>query len=510
VTLPGRIQALAEARRPLASRPVEVVSGGGATEASIWSILYPIERVDPAWKSIPYGRPMVNQRFYVLDSALEPCPAWVPGHLYIGGVGLAKGYFRDEEQTRSSFIEHPQTGERLYRTGDMGRYLPDGNIEFLGRKDTQVKIGGHRIELGEIEAALAQHASVASAAVVARSDPRGGKGLVAYVVPAAKGPADGTGGAGAQGEAPPEAGVLTDPAERLEFKIERRGLRRDGPERASLALKKPEMSDQLIRSYRERESHRSFSPAPISVDDFSSFLEPLLELSVDGGWKRRYPSAGSLYPVQVYLYVKPARIDGVGAGTYYYDPVEHRLVLLSASARVERSIHHPVNRAVFDASAFSIFLVGQMSAITPLYGSIAPSLAMLEAGYLSQLLMSTAHRSRIGLCPIGVLEFDAIRAELALSESHVLLHSHLGGGVDLAPSGRDLARRPEGNAGDMAPGAGASSAAEENLAERLRSFLQSKLPDYMIPSAIVPLSALPLSSNGKVDRSALLSREDDV
>ena len=91
---------------------------------------------------------------------------WVSGSLYIGGVGLAKGYLRDEEQTRASFIVHPRTGERLYRTGDMGRYLPDGNIEFLGRKDTQVKVGGHRIELGEIEATLVEHASVASAAVL--------------------------------------------------------------------------------------------------------------------------------------------------------------------------------------------------------------------------------------------------------------------------------------------------------------------------------------------------------
>jgi epothilone synthetase B len=508
VTLPGRIQALAEARRSSSSRPVEVVSGGGATEASIWSILYPIERVAPGWKSIPYGRPMVNQRFHVLDNALEPCPVWVSGNLYIGGVGLAKGYLRDEEQTRASFIRHPRTGERLYRTGDTGRYLPDGNIEFLGRKDTQIKIGGHRIELGEIEAALAQHASVASAAVVVRDDPRGGKRLVAYVVPAARDAAAGTPG---RGEGVSDNGVLMDPAERLQFKLERRGLRRDGAERASIALKKHEIDDQLIRSYLERASHRSFSSAPISIDDFSAFLEPLMELDVDGGWKRRYPSAGSVYPVQVYLYIKPARVDGVEAGTYYYDPVEHRLVLLSASARFGRSIHHPVNRTIFEASAFSIFLVGHMRAITPLYGADAPSLAMLEAGYLSQLLMSTAHRRRIGLCPIGVLEFEAIRDQLALDDSHVLLHSHVGGGIDLGFLGRDLAGRPDGSVGDLVPGAGASSAAvEERLDELLRSFLELNLPDYMIPSVIVPLDTLPLSSNGKVDRSALLSREDDA
>jgi amino acid adenylation domain-containing protein len=161
---------------------VEVVSLGGATEASIWSILHEIELVDPAWKSIPYGRPMTNQRVHVLNYAFEPCPTWVPGQLYIEGTGLARGYWRDEEKTQASFIKHPVTGARLYRTGDLGRYLPDGNIEFLGREDLQVKIRGHRIELGEIEASLARHEMVREAAVVAVGETRGDKRLSAFVV----------------------------------------------------------------------------------------------------------------------------------------------------------------------------------------------------------------------------------------------------------------------------------------------------------------------------------------
>jgi pyochelin synthetase len=175
VDLPDRIRNMAA--------DIEVVSLGGATEASIWSILYPIERFEPSWKSIPYGRPMVNQSFHVLNDALAPCPVWVPGQLYIGGIGLAKGYWRDEEKTRNSFITVPKTGERLYRTGDLGRFLPDGNIEFLGREDFQVKIRGHRIELGEIETALLQHPRVQSSVVTAVGDERANKRLVAYVVP---------------------------------------------------------------------------------------------------------------------------------------------------------------------------------------------------------------------------------------------------------------------------------------------------------------------------------------
>jgi amino acid adenylation domain-containing protein len=161
VDLPRRARALID--------DLEVISLGGATEASIWSIIYPVGELNPAWRSIPYGRPMVNQRFYVLNDALEPCPQWVTGHLYIGGIGLAKGYWRDEVRTKASFIEHPRTGERLYRTGDLGRYMEDGNIEFLGREDSQVKINGFRMEPGEIEAALRQHPGVADCYVLART-----------------------------------------------------------------------------------------------------------------------------------------------------------------------------------------------------------------------------------------------------------------------------------------------------------------------------------------------------
>jgi len=174
LTLPTQIQALA--------KDVQVISLGGATEASIWSILYPIETVDPAWKSIPYGRPMVNQRFYVLNELLEPCPVWVAGELYIGGISLAMGYWQQEAKTAASFITHPRTGERLYRTGDLGRYLPDGNIEFLGREDLQVKIGGYRIELGEIESVLTQHPAVDKAVVVVAGKQLNEKRLVAFAV----------------------------------------------------------------------------------------------------------------------------------------------------------------------------------------------------------------------------------------------------------------------------------------------------------------------------------------
>jgi amino acid adenylation domain-containing protein len=175
VGLPDRIRALAPG--------CDVIGLGGATEASIWSVVYPIARVDPQWRSIPYGRPLANQTIHVLHPDLRDCPDWVPGELFIGGDGLAAGYWRDPERTRASFLVHPDTGERLYRTGDRARHLPDGNVEFLGRTDHQIKLNGYRIELGEIESMLRAHAEVAAAVVAVRSDGAGNRRLVGFVAP---------------------------------------------------------------------------------------------------------------------------------------------------------------------------------------------------------------------------------------------------------------------------------------------------------------------------------------
>ncbi|MFD7657248.1 amino acid adenylation domain-containing protein [Actinosynnema sp. NPDC059797] len=162
---------------------LSVVSLGGATEAAVWSIAYPIDEVPPEWTSIPYGYPLRNQSFHVLNDRMEPAPVWTTGRLYIGGVGLATCYWNDEQRTAESFVTHPVTGERLYLTGDLGRYLPDGSIEFLGREDFQVKIGGFRVELGEVEHAISQHPDV-QAVVAAAVGERTQQRLVAYVVPA--------------------------------------------------------------------------------------------------------------------------------------------------------------------------------------------------------------------------------------------------------------------------------------------------------------------------------------
>ena len=148
---------------------VAIYSLGGATEASIWSIDYRIGAVDPAWTSVPYGTALANQQVMALKPDLTPCPVGVAGELHLGGRGLAQGYWRDPAKTAAQFVTDPHSGTRWYRTGDLGRLLPDGNLEFLGRDDTQVKIQGYRIELGEIEARLKQHPQVKDAVVIAHA-----------------------------------------------------------------------------------------------------------------------------------------------------------------------------------------------------------------------------------------------------------------------------------------------------------------------------------------------------
>ncbi|WP_019915010.1 non-ribosomal peptide synthetase [Paenibacillus sp. HW567] len=159
-----------------------VVSLGGATEASIWSIYYPITHIEDSWSSIPYGYSLDNQKVMVLNFNLECCPVGIEGELYIGGAGVAEGYQGDPEKTSLSFIHHPEHG-RLYRTGDYGLLHKDGYIVFLGRRDFQVKNRGFRVELGEINTALIKHPEVSKAVTMmqeAENDPTDKK-LISYI-----------------------------------------------------------------------------------------------------------------------------------------------------------------------------------------------------------------------------------------------------------------------------------------------------------------------------------------
>ena len=161
------------------------ISLGGATEATVWSNFYPIEKVEDSWSSIPYGVPIANNYFYIVDDECRLLPPGAVGELCIGGLGVAAGYANDEAKTKAAFVEDPfkaHLGGRMYRTGDLGRMTRQGHMEFLGRKDHQVKIRGYRVELGEIESQLSKWEGIQSAVVAARQDANGNNFLVAYVV----------------------------------------------------------------------------------------------------------------------------------------------------------------------------------------------------------------------------------------------------------------------------------------------------------------------------------------
>ncbi|MFJ2485203.1 amino acid adenylation domain-containing protein [Pseudomonas sp. NPDC087639] len=548
LTLPERAWAL--------QPDLQLMSLGGATEASIWSIGYAVQNVDPEWRSIPYGKALDHQRFYVLDEALQVRPTWVAGQLYIGGIGLAKGYWRDEKLSAGSFFAHPLTGERLYRTGDLGRLLQDGNIEFLGREDNQVKVQGYRIELGEIEAALNRHPGVQSAVVrilgstlgekrlagyVLKADPELqardfseylADKLPAYMIPSSftfveawplssngkvdknrlpepaqieeQGPALQVDGpqeqrlveivqgvlkrdaiaananllnlgatsidivrisnalssalqfrphvaqllaqptlqhllgmyrqsrvrqeviGSVQQPADTPAQVIEDPQLRAQFKAEQRGRREFAQALPTLELALPQ-DPTFARRFSEYRSVRQYSPQPIAGEVFAQWLAALAQGQLDGEAKYQFPSAGGLYPMQTYLYVKPDRVLGVPGGAYYYDPRQHRLLALQSGVLDPDTYDYFVNRPVYENAAFSLFFIADMAAIRPLYGERSRDFCHIESGAMAQLLSMTAVEQGLGLCGIGSVEEQSLAALFDLGPSHELIYSMIGG-----------------------------------------------------------------------------------
>jgi len=462
LTLPEQIQQHAPA--------AQIVSLGGATEASIWSIAYPIDSVDSSWRSIPYGKPLTNQEWYVLDDNLNPCPCWVPGQLYIGGVGLAKGYWNQPELTSKRFIEHEQRG-RLYKTGDLGRYHANGTLEFLGREDFQIKVNGYRIELGEIESALQQYLAIETAVVEAVGTP---PELVAYVVPALKKGAD----------------ELAQPLSKLDFKQKQLAVRKDDAESQRVLLPQPNATKS---DYLQRQSHRQFLTHPVETIRFSNFLSVLGARPLPNAPlpKYRYASAGSLYPIQTYLHVRANRIADVEAGWYYYHPVDHCLVKLSSEESANESdeqLYGP-NHLLSENSAFSLFLVANLEAIEPIYGDKARDFCLIETGYMGQLMMEKASELELGLCPIGGFKAEILKKQLNLSQQHQPLHALVGGAIN-----------PVWNQQWQAISQPSQTI---SIKETLRQHLSEKLPSYMVPTHYQILERLPLTANGKVDRRSL-------
>jgi amino acid adenylation domain-containing protein len=627
VSLPDRIRAL--------GADIDIISLGGATEASIWSIFHRITEPTTGLRSVPYGKPLANQTFHVLDAALHERPDWVSGPLYIGGIGLALGYWNDAQKTAASFIT-ASDGRRLYRTGDNGRYLPDGSIEFLGREDNQVKVQGYRIELGDIEAALQSHPSVGACAVIAADAGSGGKALVAYIVPAAP--------AAAGGE---DDVAIRDHHERTLFKLQQHGLRRMDPARPRRALagepalrtllqglapqaiegqalpkylypsagslypvqlylgdeqglhyyapgeqalvrvsaadplRAPGENGPRLHFVADLDAIRPLYPAaqaqafcqleagymagmlaanaaeaglgwslqaqqravqaeglpaaalwlasaaleaapPAGPDAASAITEtvessaewitlPAAAASTQNSYSilqrqsfRRY-SSDSVTPAQLgsllaltadeafelLLYARPGRCAGL-AGLYRYRPGAQALQPLAGEGALE-SLYNADNRAIYAGAAFALFLVEPSLTDPSLAGQASADDALLRAGQLGQRLLGRCWQAGIGLCPIGHVETAALAALAGRAQLRVL-HSFTGGAISPAQL-QSLEQEPP--------------AADETGVEELLRYLGTRLPSYMLPRRFVPLDALPLTSNGKVDRKAL-PRPDEL
>ncbi|MCC6694568.1 MAG: amino acid adenylation domain-containing protein [Candidatus Hydrogenedentes bacterium] len=183
----GDVLSPAHVRRVLEVLPgIRVINGYGPTECTTFACCHPMCRPEEVEEPVSIGRPIANTRVYVLDESMHPVPVGAVGELHIGGDGVARGYLNRPELTAERFVPDPFQGDdgaRVYRTGDAVRFLPDGRLQFLGRKDQQVKIRGFRVELGEIESVLAACPAVKEAAVITQPDANGDKRLIAYVTP---------------------------------------------------------------------------------------------------------------------------------------------------------------------------------------------------------------------------------------------------------------------------------------------------------------------------------------
>ncbi|AIR96956.1 putative non-ribosomal peptide synthase component [Streptomyces glaucescens] len=533
-----------------------LVGLGGATEAAIWSVFHEVTDVPGHWRSVPYGTPLSNQRIRVVDPEGRDCPDWVAGELWIGGDGVALGYRGDPEQTAERFVRH--RGQRWYRTGDLGRYLPDGTLEFLGRTDHQVKLNGYRVEPGEVEAVLHRHPAVEHAVAVTVGDRR--TGLAAAVVER-RGPARPAGP-----PAPSAAAPAACPAVAAEHALtetflaailDRLGVAaavddgRPAPWSALPAGWVPYLLARDVLAGGE-EAPRP-GPRWTAVRDerrIARLRERLRDTplaTVADAWDRAAPrltaaltgGPGAAWPLDDPA-LTPDGLAGLlpGARACLAGIAGHLAGL--AARRAE-----PLAVAEWAASGGrgAARVLEELKPGTVTYTLLGPSAAALAAA--RDRPTGTAHTVRaVPLDPAAVPEaclhrFDAVIVDDAVSRTpdadaaaavlallarpgaSVLLVARSepsplalpGGAAPRRPSDaaawlRALARRGFADArvvrtepdGVALLTARHPDDARHVDADALRAWLAERLPSHMVPAAFVALPALPLSGNGKVDR----------
>ena len=594
--------------------PGALINLYGPTEAAVDVTYWNCElRSD---KKVFIGRPIANIQMHVLDEHLRPVPVGETGELYIAGIGLAHGYLNNPTLTQERFVDNPinpQFSAKLYKTGDDGRYMADGNIEFLGRRDFQVKLRGLRIELGEIESALLAMSTIREAVVLvqdaASADPRlvayltvtngydatevrrrlmaqlppyclpqpmivldalpvtvhgkldrnalpwpapaetGASGLLlsesknetqrlndlvddfaramkdslqvtrleptsdffelgatsftlinvlqqvagkhpdlelpidvvmtnptlqgvrdyvhriastppdSLVKPVASRPAV----APVQAVQTPLESTVTSVTEIMDFvrtflheqlrltsamqeetnffelgatSLTLINLAQHFTERFQMDVSVEELLSVStlanLRTYLQKTILVPVvapQPTPVltveklTFSAFSTWLANLKALEYEGKMRYAYPSAGGVYPLQTYIYVKPDRIEGVSAGYYYYHPLDHALYSLNSSSQLPQSVRFEATRLV-DEAAFMLFFVGCLDAIEPLYLNVSSYFITLDAGYAGQLLFEK--RGALQLTTTTAFDPEALRSCLQINDRHVFTYALLG------------------------------------------------------------------------------------
>jgi natural product biosynthesis luciferase-like monooxygenase protein len=493
----------------------EILNMYGPTEATVWSTTALVGR---RGEPVTIGRPIANTAVFILDRRLAPTPIGVPGELFIGGAGVARGYLDRPEQTAERFIPSPFSadgGARLYRTGDLARYRSDGTIEFLGRVDHQVKLRGYRIELGEIEAVLGRHPRVRESVVVAREDAAGDQRLLAYVV--ARG-----------GEAPADVSAqwqtiwdetyqepedaATDPT----FNVV-------GWNSSYTGEPIPEAE---MREWVERTTHRILSLSPRRVLEIGCGTGMLL-FRVAPRCERYCAvdfSAAALRHVERHLTARglsqvtlqqraaddfegvlPGSVDLIvmNSVVQYFPSVDYLVrVLEQATAALSPG------GAVFVGDVRSLPLLEEFHTSVVLHQARAPldpaelrERALSRIAKESELVIDPAFFAAFGatlrdLGDVTVMRKEgSYQNELTRFRYDVVLRKRAGGAPPEAP--------PPHRPWSAYVNRPARRASGDDLGPELRTYLRSKLPDHMVPSTFVLLDALPLTPNGKIDRRAL-------
>jgi amino acid adenylation domain-containing protein/FkbM family methyltransferase len=527
----GEALPVAVAARFYSRLDAELVNLYGPTESSIDATYYACTREALAGPlqghaTVPIGRPLSNVYVYIMDERREPVPCGIAGELHIGGAGLARGYLSRPDLTAEKFVPDPfsrEPGARLYKTGDLARYSPDGNIEFLGRLDHQVKVRGFRIELGEIEAVLMQHPQVRMGVVTVREDEPGEQRLVAYVVPQK--------GAGEQ--------------EQELYQL---------PNDLRVAHLNKNETDVLYKEVFEDESYLRHG---VTLSDDSCVFDVganigMFSLFVQQRWPRAQvyafepiPTTYEVLRANVNLHglnVKPYNCglsERSGAATFTFYPRMSAMSGMYADAGEDEQLTRAFMGNQDDrlASFADELLEGRFTAET-FRCPLKTVSEVIRENHIERidLLKLDVEKSELDVLR-GIADEDWPRIKQLVLEVHdeggrlqeitgllqsrgfdvvceqdaLLAHTSLYNLYALHPS------RAEASNGTGAAEAGriieseagqSPAGTQSNLSvSGLRRYLKEKLPEYMIPSAFVMLDALPLLPNGKVDRRALPAPE---